>query len=157
MPLTDACAGVTTAIDLAACIVATVANTVDGLLPVEYSAPDQVLATAEERVCQAAIARVMGKSYALRRTLLYTTCLARREAGAVPWCLSPGLQGRLDQLRSGVEPRLAGRCTDGVVQALDAVGGFHGSCVGVTTVAELAACEIAEHDVSTTSLLGILP
>ncbi len=157
LPLTGSCAGATTADDLAVCVVVEAGAAVDALLPVEYSAPAAPLATADAQACQAVIARAAGKQYAVKRTKIFSTCFAQRDRGALPWCPDARAAAQLERARSKVEPRIAGQCADATIQRLQNAGGFGGSCAAAAMVAQLAACQIAEHDTRTDGLLSILP
>ncbi|GBD27088.1 hypothetical protein HRbin30_02432 [bacterium HR30] len=157
LPLGASCAGAADATSLATCIVTEAGAAVDALLPVEYSAANVAPSTTEERTCQATVAKAAGRRYAVGRIRTYDNCLNKRDRGAVPWCLDTASQDQLDRVAGQASNLVLARCTDSTIAALQAAGGFAGSCSGASTTTQLIACQTAEHDAQTNRVVNVLP
>ena len=126
-------------------------------MEVEYSQEDAPLTNEDAIRCQKCIARRLGKPYASRRLKLFQKCLNKRDKGVLTSCLDTVSQRRLDRVQGKMEARLGSKCTDELVQALQASGGFPGSCSTAETVGALATCQMDEHDAEIDRLVNIIP
>lgn len=156
MTLGGACSGAKSQ-ELAACLTTEVNRVVDALLAAEYSLLDGGLNTPEQRACQAMIARQLGDQYAVKRLKVMNRCGNRLDAGELVSCPDSISAQRIDGMRAKVGARIAGKCSDDLVLELQAAGGFGGECADATTVAELLACELLEHDLRTDELRQVIP
>jgi len=154
MTFAGSCAGADLE-QLATCMVTETRARVDAVIDVEYAQPDAELATPEQQTCQSTIAKQL-KSYAVKRLNLLKRCLNKQDRGVVASCLDAVSQVRVARVAKRVTARLDRKCTDTLIQELQAAGGFGGTCAGVGSVSDLTACELAEHDAATDQVIGIL-
>jgi hypothetical protein len=141
--LSGSCTNASNGADLATCSVTETEAAVDAVLAVEYSKPDAVLASGEQK-CQAAVAAAI-KRYATSRLRIFASCLTQRDKGKLASCPDAGAQQKLTKAVAKVGPAIAKKCSDAVVQTLNS-GGFGGSCATATSAAALATCQVTEHD-----------
>jgi trypsin len=151
-----ACTDVSDAAGLAACIITASDDAVADALDVEYAdtAPAAPLPVAEES-CQSDVAKAL-YSYARRSMTVLARCQNDLDKDDVQSCPDLKTSAKVASFASRIAPSLVRSCDDGLVASLDASGTFGGTCAGVTTVAGLAACQIAEHDAIVAGLVGIL-
>jgi len=151
-----ACGGANDATSLAACIVTASDTAVSDALEAEYADPAPPAALpAAEASCQSDVGKAM-YSYARRTLAVLAKCQNDLDKGDVQSCPDLKTTAKIGSFASRVAPSLARKCSDAAVANLDAAGTFGGSCAGVSSVAGLAACQIAEHDAIVTGLVGIL-
>ncbi|HVO23142.1 MAG TPA: hypothetical protein VMW56_05885 [Candidatus Margulisiibacteriota bacterium] len=141
--LSGSCINAANGADLATCIVTETEAAVDAVLAVEYSKPDAVLASPEQK-CQAAVAAAT-KQYATSRLSIFSSCLTQRDKVKLAWCPDASAQQKLTNAVTKVGPAIAKKCSDAVVQALNSTS-FGGSCTTATSAAALASCQVTEHD-----------
>jgi hypothetical protein len=141
--LSGSCTNAANSTDLATCIVTETEAAVDAALAAEYSKPDAVLTSAEQK-CQAAVAAAT-KQYATSRLSIFSSCLTQRDKGKVAACPDAGAQQKLTKAAAKVAPAIAKKCSDAVVQALNS-GSSGGNCATATSAAALATCQVTEHD-----------
>lgn len=154
--LGGACAGAENAADLSACILAAGDGAVGTMLDREYAdANPSGPLPSEQAKCQKQIASAANK-YAAGRLRTLTGCRDSQDKGRVASCPDSRAQAKLSKLEAGVQPNIERSCDGVLIAALDAGGGFGGSCAGATTASALGACQVAEHDAQLDDLLALV-
>ncbi len=151
------CETATNAADLSSCLIAAVDSSSSRALSVQYAQPGAYIADAGERNCQKMISRTLSRSYLLKAVKASGKCLGKRDKGKYAVCNDLKSRRKINSACSKVENKLAAACSDARVQALDSAGGFGFSCAGASSVAGLADCQVAEHDVAGKMVLDLLP
>jgi hypothetical protein len=150
------CATAADATDLRACVLTAADAAVAAMLDRQYADADPAASLAEaEAVCQARIANAMNR-YAGSRLRALLSCHNARDTRRTASCPDARTQLKLDKLVAAVQPSIERSCTNPLIAALDAGGAFGGSCAGAATTADIAACEMSEHDAEVDQLLALV-
>lgn len=150
---TGSCYGAATTAELAACIEADAEAAVDAAIAAEYGAedPGRVGVAA---ACQKAIGKEYGKGVLAKSLKALDGCEKARAKAEVVECPDAGTLDELIALFLKAADRIAKKCSDADVAALDALG-FGGSCSGVANAADLATCLGDEHQDIVEGLLAV--
>ncbi len=153
----NGCAGATDASGLRTCVLNAGDTAVTDLLDVEYAdaAPSGPIADGGLLSCQTALAKTAGR-YGIGRLKILTKCRSSEDRGTVAECPDIVTQSKLARLALKVEPAIAVRCTDEQIATLNGSGAFGDGCSAADSVATIASCEVAKHDVETNGLLALL-
>lgn len=151
-----ACSGANDAMSLAACIITASNAAVTAAIDAEYAdaTPAAALPPAQGH-CQSDVAKAL-YSYTKRSLTVLTKCQNDLDKGDVQSCPDLKSSAKVAGFASRILPTLTRSCTNTIVAGLDAAGTFGGACAGVTTVADLALCQTAEHDAIVAGLVGVL-
>lgn len=151
--LRGSCAGAASGAALASCIAGEAAAAAQRALAAEYADPAASLPDPQLLDCQASIAGRAARPFAVKRLRLMNGCLTKLETGRVAFCPDERTQRRLDASAARVEPIIAPRCSDAVLQSLFA--GSASPCAADANAAAMAACQIAEHQAATDTLIAV--
>ncbi len=149
LSLPSTCSPATSPAAVSACVIATTAASVDAALAAEYGQRDTILSSAAEERCQAAISSA-GKRYTTSRLRIISRCLPQHDLYPSLPCPGNSERTTIERNATRIAPQIAGKCTDALVPVVRGP-----SCTTAATLAELAACQVAEHDGATNALITL--
>lgn len=151
------CSAAADATDLASCIVAAGDAAVHAAVDVEYADADPVgpIAAAADRSCQDAVARA-GADLLKASLKASSRCKAALAAGNLEACPDTRAAASITKAEAKATAAIREGCSDAAVVSLDDAGVFGGSCAGVATAIDLAACQLAEHADANEAVVGLL-
>lgn len=143
--------------ELETCLTAAADNARVAMLDAVYAdaAPLGPLGDAGQVACQERIAKTL-RGFHKKTQKVRTKCLASQDKDKIPSCLDDSSQSKITFFEGKVGSDLAKGCTDSDVIALGTAGTFGGSCAGASSVPDLAACLIDEHEAIGEQLLAVL-
>lgn len=158
------CSGAADADDVAGCIVAAGNDGLERAIALAYAdeAPAASMTEGSPATCQRALSRALLK---LTRSAPKAgiACQFRLASGNIPYspgridaCPDSKSTGQIQKLINVAAGAIHAACSDAAVAALDAAHSFGGGCAGVSSVAELISCEMAEHDSWREQVLSVL-
>ncbi|MEN8259408.1 MAG: trypsin-like serine protease [Pseudomonadota bacterium] len=151
------CSGAKDLQGLVACIKTEGDAAVSQMLDVEYAdedPPGPIADTAENK-CQKGIIKATSR-YTFSRLKALNKCQKNQDKGKGGSCPNDAVDAKSLQAAGKLEKRIERVCGDPQVAALDASDPFGGSCAGVTTAGQLAACQRNDHDVVLEKLFGLV-
>jgi hypothetical protein len=149
------CSGIVDIGALSSCILDESDAVAESLIASEHAVAEAMIADGDARKCQAALAKAAGK-YALARHKTLAKCHGIEDKAKVTSCPDAKATEKLVGARSKLEAVVAGKCSDGNIAHLAAIGAFGGSCNAVASVDGIVGCIADDHGGDTELLLALV-